>query len=96
MSSVEKSAQVLNSYRTLATVKGFVNIQAPGNLLSSADHDTTFGLSPDPKLLPSYRNLLLVSANKFQELLSKEIPELNIPYSLPFVEGLRYMLSNID
>jgi len=78
----------------LASVKGFVSSQAQSNLLAPVEKDLI--IEPSPKALLSYRNLLLVSLNKFQELLAKEEPSLNMPYSLPFVEGLRYMLANID
>jgi len=94
VSSVEKSAKVLDSYRNLASVKGFVLPQAQSNLLAPVEKGLI--IEPLPKALLSYRNLLLVSMNKFLELLAKEEPSLNMPYSLPFVEGLRYMLSNID
>lgn len=93
---MEKSADVISSYRSLSTVKGFVCTPLPSNLLPGGESTTNLIVVPSPKGLPSYRNLLLVSMNKFLELLSKDSVELNIPYSLPFVEGLRYMLSNID
>nr|QXN75380.1 MAG: RNA-dependent RNA polymerase [Grapevine-associated mitovirus 5] len=92
--SVEKSAKVLKSYRDLITVKGFVCAPVPLNLLPPVD--VNLQVNPHPMTLPSYRSLLLVSMEKFEELLGKEEPSLNVPYSLPFVEGMRYMLSNID
>lgn len=85
---------MLNQYRNLATVKGFVTEKAALNLLAPVDGD--LNIRPLPNLLPSHRGLILASLNKFQELLAKEEPSLNVPYSLPFIEGLRYMLSNID
>jgi hypothetical protein len=94
--SVDKSSRVLRSYRDLRTVKGFVCTPLPSNLIVEDSSTTNLIVVPDPKSLPSYRNLLLVSMEKFLELLEKDSVELNIPYSLPFVEGLRYMLSNID
>lgn len=91
-----KTRAVLDSYSSLSTVKGFVCSPLPSNLLTESVDSTNLIVVPTPKSLPSYRNLLQISLKKFQELLAKDSVELNIPYSLPFVEGLRYMLSNLD
>lgn len=89
----DKTSSTIWAYRNLTTAKGFestnLSVVVRGDIrsLDLADRDIF--------KLPSYRGLLLSSAEALLDLTSKEVPELNWPYSLSFEDGLIYMLKNI-
>lgn len=89
--AIEKSKVIIKETFSINQVKGFLNIKAPKHFNGLVP----YGTIPSINMLPSYRDLKLTILERHIDRLMEEVPYLSIPYSLPFIEGIRYMISKI-
>jgi hypothetical protein len=89
--AIEKSKVILKEILSYNQVKGFLNIKVSQHLMALVP----YGTIPSIRLLPSYLSLKLTVLERHIDRLCEETPYLSFPYSLPFVEGCRYMIQKI-
>jgi len=89
--AIEKSKVIIKEILSYNQVKGFLNIKVSPDLKALVP----YGTFPSPYILPSQWSLKLTVLERHIERLSEETPYISFPYSLPFVEGCRYMIQNI-